>query len=58
MICGKPVKAGEVVEVSIADGNMLIGMGKAKLATPAEAEPEPVVEAPRKSRKSTHSKED
>lgn len=58
MMGGKPVKAGEVIEVTIADGNMLIGMGKAKLVTQAKAAPEPVVEAPKKSRRSATTTEE
>lgn len=58
MMAGKPVKAGEVIEVTIADGNMLIGMGKARLVTQVKAAPDPVVEAPKKSRRSSHNTED
>ena len=46
MISGEPASAGSFVEVSIADANLLIGMGKARKAEPkaepeVKAEPEP-----------------
>ncbi len=49
MISGEPVSAGSLVEVSPADANLLLGMGKARLAP----EPAPETEAPKKGRKST-----
>lgn len=50
MISGEPAYAGSFVEVAAADGQLLIGMGKARLAP----NPEPEPEAPhRKSRKAT-----
>jgi hypothetical protein len=51
MISGEPVKAGSLVEVTAADANLLIGMGKARPAV----EPEPALEVPKKGRKSTTS---
>lgn len=51
MISRESVKAGSFVEVSVADANLLIGMGKARLAPEVEPEPEPEAEAPKRSRK-------
>lgn len=42
MISGEPVTAGSFIEVSDADGNLLIGSGKA-VAAPAVDKPAPVV---------------
>lgn len=39
MISGEPVKAGSFVDVEIAVANLLIGSGKAKVASEKEAEP-------------------
>ena len=41
MISGEPVSAGSFVEVSEADGNLLVGGGKAVVA-PAVEKPAPV----------------
>jgi hypothetical protein len=41
MISGEPVSAGSFVEVSEADGNLLVGSGKAVVA-PAVEKPAPV----------------
>lgn len=41
MISGEPVSAGSFVEVSEADGNLLVGGGKAVVA-PAAEKPAPV----------------
>ena len=49
MISRESVKAGSFVEVSVADANLLIGMGKARLAP--EDKPAPQPEAPKRSRK-------
>ena len=49
MISGERAEAGSFSEVSVADANLLIGMGKARLAPEVMAAPEP--EAPKKSRK-------
>jgi hypothetical protein len=51
MISGELAEAGSFPEVTVADANLLIGMGKARLFV--EAAPAPVleVEAPKKSRK-------
>lgn len=54
MISGELAEAGSFPEVSVADANLLIGMGKARLVTEAPAAaPAPEAEAPKKSRKST-----
>lgn len=57
MISGEPVGAGSILEASITDANLLIGMNKARLAPEpqAEPEPEPVCEMPKRSRKSAPS---
>ena len=54
MLNGAPVQAGSVIDADVSDANLLIGMGKAKAAAAVEAKPEPeaVVEAPKKSRRS------
>jgi len=50
MISGEPASAGSFVEVSLADAQMLIGLGKArkseepKAVAKAEPEPEPKAE--------------
>ena len=44
MISGEPASVGSLVEISVADANMLIGMGKARKAEPKEAKPEPEAE--------------
>jgi hypothetical protein len=44
MISGEPAVAGSLVEVSIADANLLIGMNKAK--PPSDDASEPESEAP------------
>ncbi len=41
MISGEPVPAGSFVEVNEADGNLLVGSGKAVIA-PAAVKPAPV----------------
>jgi len=41
MISGEPASAGSFVEVTIADANLLIGMGKARKAEAQETKPEP-----------------
>ena len=41
MISGEPASAGSFVEVTIADANLLIGMGKARKAEAQEPKPEP-----------------
>jgi hypothetical protein len=41
MISGEPVKAGSFIEVSEADGNLLVGSGKAVIAAAVE-KPVPV----------------
>jgi hypothetical protein len=41
MISGEPVQAGSFVEVTEADGNLLVGSGKAVVA-PAVEKPAPV----------------
>ena len=41
MISGEPVEAGSFVEVSEADGNLLVGSGKAAIAAAVE-KPAPV----------------
>jgi len=41
MISGEPVEAGSFVEVSEADGNLLVGSGKAAIAAAVE-KPVPV----------------
>jgi hypothetical protein len=51
MISGELAEAGSLSEVSVADANLLIGMGKARLAPEVVAAPEPEPEAPKKSRK-------
>lgn len=40
MISGEPAQAGSFVEVAAADGRLLIGMGKARLAPKPEFESE------------------
>lgn len=50
LISGEPVKAGSIIEVSVADANLLIGMNKAQAAPEPEPAPEP--EAPKQGRKS------
>jgi hypothetical protein len=51
MISGERAEAGSFAEVSASDANLLIGMGKARLAPEVVAAPEPEVEAPKKGRK-------
>ena len=53
MISGERAEAGSFVEVSVADANLLIGMGKARLAPEVVEAPKPAAEpeAPKKSRK-------
>lgn len=54
MISGEPALAGSLVEVSNSDAQLLIGIGKAKLATQGKVEvkPEPeVTETPKRGRK-------
>jgi hypothetical protein len=51
MISGELAEAGSFPEVSVADANLLIGMGKARLVTETPAAPAPEPEAPKKSRK-------
>ena len=41
MISGEPAEAGSFIEVSEADGNLLVGSGKAVIA-PAVEKPAPV----------------
>lgn len=53
MISGEPVLAGSLVEVSLTDANLLIGMNKARIAPEPATEPEPEPEAPKRGRKST-----
>lgn len=54
MISGEPVSAGSFVEVSEADGNLLVGSGKAVIAAavekpvPVEVTEEPKPAAPAK----------
>jgi hypothetical protein len=52
MVSGEPVQAGSLIEVSLSDANLLIGMGKACFA-PAEPVPQPEPDAPKRTRKST-----
>lgn len=65
MISGEPVSAGSFVEVNEADGNLLVGSGKAVIAlavvkpVPVEVTEEPKPVKPvRKAAKSTPSIED
>jgi hypothetical protein len=51
MISGELAEAGSFSEVTVADANLLIGMGKARLAPEVAPAPEPEPEAPKKSRK-------
>ncbi len=51
MISGERAEAGSLAEVTVADANLLIGMGKARLAPEVAPELEPQPEAPKKSRK-------
>ena len=55
MISGEPASVGSIHEISYAEAQLLIGMGKAKLAPEVEEakeEPKPVeVEAPKRGRK-------
>jgi len=47
MISGEPAAAGSFAEVSLADAQMLIGLGKARKAEePEAAKPEPKPEPP------------
>jgi len=60
MISGEPASAGSFAEVSLADAQMLIGLGKARKAEETEApksEPEPQAEAKPKRTRSTAPKE-
>ena len=41
MINGEPHQVGSLVELSVADANLLVGAGKAKVVTPPEVAPEP-----------------
>lgn len=47
MVQGTPRSSGEVLDLSVSDGQLLIGLGRAKPcdAKPVEAEPAPPVEA-------------
>lgn len=53
MISGELAEAGSFVEVTLAEANLLIGLGKARFAPEEEPAPEvqPEPEAPKKSRK-------
>jgi len=67
MISGEPASAGSFAEVSLADAQMLIGLGKARKAEEPKApksepeapksEPEPKAEAKPKRTRSTAPKE-
>lgn len=56
MIAGELAEAGSFPEVGQAVANLLIGMGKARLAPEPAPAPEP--EAPKRSRKSTATSEE
>jgi hypothetical protein len=53
MISGERAEAGSFAEVSLADAQLLIGLGKARFAPEGEPapQPEPEPEAPKRSRK-------
>ena len=53
MISGERAEAGSFVEVTVAQANLLAGMGKARFAPEEESgvQPEPEPEAPKRSRK-------
>lgn len=53
MVQGTPRSSGEVLDLSVSDGQLLVGLGRAKPcdakpveAPPVEAEPAPPVKAP------------
>lgn len=56
MISGEPVAAGSRLEIEPTIGKMLISMNKAKASTAPE--PEPVVEAAKRSRKAPDTTEE
>jgi hypothetical protein len=53
MISGEPVQAGSFAEVTLAEANLLVGLGKACFALEEEpaVEPEPQPEPPKRGRK-------
>ena len=53
MIKGEPAQAGSFLEVDQTTASLLIGMGKACVATEPAPAPAPEVEAPKRSRKPT-----
>lgn len=60
MVNGESVKAGSVIDATNADAALLIGMGKARAASAAKAQPEGVstTEAPKKTRKTATATEE
>ncbi len=51
MVQGEPAQAGSFLDVDQPIANLLIGMGKARLASEVESTRKPEAEAPKKGRK-------